>query len=61
MALDEWPRYFSQYDRESKDETGMKTVYQNDMEQLYQMFIARLISEKRIPSEAERLHTRLKA
>lgn len=48
MATDEWPRYFSQYDRESKDETGLVVVHQNIMEEMYQMFKARMISEMTI-------------
>lgn len=46
-----WQKYFEQYDRVSFDETGLKKTYGNAMEELYQMFKARLKDEENMINE----------
>ena len=45
MEARDWERFFAQYDRTSIDEVGTVTSYSNQMEEIYQMFKARLIKE----------------
>jgi len=45
---EDWERYFRQFDRSSIDEAGKVTTYANSVEEMYQMFKARMISEMTI-------------
>ncbi len=46
---EDWEKFFKQYDKTSfEGEGGLKRVYSNSVEELYQMFKARLQAEGKI-------------